>query len=115
MSQSSPSRSASPYSLPVGWNSSQEVCSLQYFHQRSRQLFLVKTLVIGGELLISAMVRVIGRGERDREGGEREGGRSERGREGGEREGGRREGGRGKRGREKREREGGRDGGREGG
>ena len=52
---SSPS-SSSPYSLPVGWNSSQDVYSLQYHHPKQRKLCLVKMIVIDTQLLISAMV-----------------------------------------------------------
>ncbi|XP_064383472.1 proteasome inhibitor PI31 subunit-like [Halichondria panicea] len=43
-------------SLPDGWNSSQDVYTLQYRHETSKKLCLVKAILMDGQLLISATV-----------------------------------------------------------
>lgn len=48
--------SPSPYALPGGWNTSQNVYALQYHNIAQRKLALVKMIVIDKELLITAMV-----------------------------------------------------------
>ena len=42
--------------LPEGWNSSQEVYTLQYRHNPTNRCCLVKGIPLGGQLLISAVV-----------------------------------------------------------
>ena len=48
--------SSSQPALPEGWNSSQEVCALQYRHIKTKRLGLVKVIPLGGQLLVSAVV-----------------------------------------------------------
>ncbi|CAI8008582.1 Proteasome inhibitor PI31 subunit [Geodia barretti] len=52
---SSKGAQTSPYGLPAGWNTSQDVYALQYHHPGQRKLILVKMIVIDTQLLISAM------------------------------------------------------------
>ena len=54
---SSKATNSSPYCLPAGWNTSQDVYALQYHHPGQRKLVLVKIIVIDTQLLINAMVR----------------------------------------------------------
>lgn len=42
--------------LPIGWNTSQEACSLQYRHNATGQKCLMKAIPLGDQLLISAVV-----------------------------------------------------------
>lgn len=42
--------------LPPGWNSSQDVYALQYRHQATRQMCLVKAITMGETLLINVVV-----------------------------------------------------------
>ncbi len=43
-------------SLPSGWNSSQDVYALQYRHDSTKNLCLVKAILMEGQLLVNAMV-----------------------------------------------------------
>lgn len=45
--------------LPSGWNTSQGVYSLQYRHQQTQNLCLVKAIPMGVQLLISVVVGIL--------------------------------------------------------
>ncbi len=48
--------------LPLGWNRSSDIFALQYRHERTQQMCLVKVIPLGVQLIISALVGV-GRGK----------------------------------------------------
>ena len=42
--------------LPSGWNNSQDAYALQYRHEATQQLCLIKAILMEGQLLVNGMV-----------------------------------------------------------